>query len=112
MKLTPTPDGKGEEGEEPYVRGPEEVGVEDMGPQGDRTGLTFDLEKAVGRKVTDACTGGKEEGGEGMKGEKRKREEDGDGDGMEVGADRKPEGPADGKISEQASQDAVAALTG
>jgi len=59
-------DGLGEEDELPHARGPEEIGMEDMGPQAassssDRTmpGVTMqgiDVEAAVGRRVGD--TGG------------------------------------------------------
>ena len=53
-------DGMGEEDELPHARGPEEIGMEDMGPQStsgsERTGLGvsmqgIDVEAAVGRKI-------------------------------------------------------------
>ncbi|KFX98167.1 hypothetical protein V490_02440 [Pseudogymnoascus sp. VKM F-3557] len=50
------PNGDGEEEEAPHARGPEEIGMEDMGPQGPgnniRHGIQgIDVEAAVGRKV-------------------------------------------------------------
>ncbi|KFY21661.1 hypothetical protein V493_07220 [Pseudogymnoascus sp. VKM F-4281 (FW-2241)] len=50
------PNGDGEEDETPHARGPEEIGMEDMGPQGPgnnmRHGIQgIDVEAAVGRKV-------------------------------------------------------------
>lgn len=50
------PNGDGEEDETPHARGPEEIGMEDMGPQGPGNNLRhgiqgIDVEAAVGRKV-------------------------------------------------------------
>jgi hypothetical protein len=57
-------DGKGEEDEIPHARGPEEIGMEDMGPQAPGGGQSerlvgggmamqgIDIEAAVGRKLT------------------------------------------------------------
>ncbi|OBT87001.1 hypothetical protein VE02_04610 [Pseudogymnoascus sp. 03VT05] len=54
--MQPHPNGDGEEEETPHARGPEEIGMEDMGPQGpgnnQRHGIQgIDVEAAVGRKV-------------------------------------------------------------
>ncbi|KFY09263.1 hypothetical protein V491_08289 [Pseudogymnoascus sp. VKM F-3775] len=54
--MQPHPNGDGEEDETPHARGPEEIGMEDMGPQGPghnlRHGIQgIDVEAAVGRKV-------------------------------------------------------------
>lgn len=50
------PNGDGEEDETPHARGPDEIGMEDMGPQGPGNNLRhgiqgIDVEAAVGRKV-------------------------------------------------------------
>ncbi|KFY12858.1 hypothetical protein V492_03626 [Pseudogymnoascus sp. VKM F-4246] len=55
------PNGDGEEDETPHARGPEEIGMEDMGPQGPGNNLRhgiqgIDVEAAVGRKA-DASEG-------------------------------------------------------
>ena len=60
------PNGDGEEDETPHARGPEEIGMEDMGPQGPgnnvRHGIQgIDVEAAVGRKV-EAFEGEESEG--------------------------------------------------
>lgn len=52
------PNGDGEEDEVPHARGPEEIGMEDMGPQGPGSSLPhgiqgIDVEAAVGRKAED-----------------------------------------------------------
>ena len=59
-------DGMGEDDEMPHARGPEEIGMEDMGPQAPGSGATerlvgsgvamqgIDIEAAVGRKVTSS----------------------------------------------------------
>ncbi|OBT72805.1 hypothetical protein VF21_08294 [Pseudogymnoascus sp. 05NY08] len=54
--MQPHPNGDGEEEETPHARGPEEIGMEDMGPQGPGNNLRhgiqgIDVEAAVGRKV-------------------------------------------------------------
>lgn len=50
------PNGDGEEDETPHARGPEEIGMEDMGPQGPGSNLRhgiqgIDVEAAVGRRI-------------------------------------------------------------
>ncbi|KAF8852198.1 hypothetical protein BDZ45DRAFT_630681 [Acephala macrosclerotiorum] len=55
------PDGHGEDDEMPHARGPDEIGMEDMGPQSEGSGTTrigsgiamqgIDIEAAVGRKI-------------------------------------------------------------
>jgi hypothetical protein len=70
--------GLGEEDETPHARGPEEIGMEDMGPQGSGSASQragpgvamqgIDIEAAVGRKV-DKEEGDAEGEGEGEKGE-------------------------------------------
>jgi hypothetical protein len=61
-------DGKGEEVEIPYARGPEEIGIEDMGLQAPGGGQSerlvgggmaiqgIDVEAVVGRKITTSST--------------------------------------------------------
>ncbi|OBT65468.1 hypothetical protein VE03_04967 [Pseudogymnoascus sp. 23342-1-I1] len=54
--MQPHPNGDGEEDEAPHARGPEEIGMEDMGPQGPGNNLRhgiqgIDVEAAVGRKA-------------------------------------------------------------
>jgi hypothetical protein len=60
-------DGMGEEDELPHARGPEEIGMEDMGPQGESSSSErkggvgqniqgIDIERAVGRKIDGSST--------------------------------------------------------
>ncbi|KFY86348.1 hypothetical protein V498_07541 [Pseudogymnoascus sp. VKM F-4517 (FW-2822)] len=56
--MQPHPNGDGEEDEAPHARGPEEIGMEDMGPQGSGNNLRhgiqgIDVEAAVGRKAEE-----------------------------------------------------------
>lgn len=79
-----------EEIEKPHVRGPTEVGVEDMGPQKESAsgGGGFDVEGAVGRKGEGEGMGAvvDVEGGEGKE-EENEGEKDRDGDLVIVDAD-------------------------
>lgn len=57
--MQPHPNGDGEEDEAPHARGPEEIGMEDMGPQGSGNNLRhgiqgIDVEAAVGRKAEES----------------------------------------------------------
>ena len=98
-------DGLGEEDETPHARGPEEIGMEDMGPQGagsasQRSGpgvamQGIDIEAAVGRKIEkEAAEAGNQEETElpgtpkreaedelGAAGKRLKTEEDAQGEG-------------------------------
>ena len=56
--------GPSEEHEVPHARGPDVIGMEDMGPQGKAPGSGLDMEAAVGRPRT-------EEKKEGVRGEDR-----------------------------------------
>ncbi|MCJ1394170.1 hypothetical protein MMC18_007048 [Xylographa bjoerkii] len=60
-----------------HARGPDEIGVEDMGPQAtDRAAGEFDVEAALGRPGE-----GENIDGKGLRAEKEKKQADGDGDG-------------------------------
>jgi hypothetical protein len=118
-------DGDGEEDEVPHVRGPDEIGMEDMGPQAAGTIVTngplhgmhgIDVEAAVGRRaegiegdadeMEDAPATPKREADGELGGEiKRVKDENGD-PGIEiVDADRKTDD--DEKMGETADVDAV-----
>lgn len=83
-----------EETEPVHARGPDVIGMEDMGPQAPGSGLAggIDLEGALGRRgegETMAATVGRvaEEEGEERKGDEKDENKDGDGDGDVVVAD-------------------------
>lgn len=112
-------DGMGEEDELPHARGPEEIGMEDMGPQAassssERAGpgmamQGIDIEAAVGRKIgtMDGADDEKLEGKEivGMATPKRGAEEEIGGEEKRVKEDVKDEDVelmgADGKAEEK-----------
>lgn len=85
-------DGKGEDDETPHARGPEEIGMEDMGPQASGSGTErsgpgmtmqgIDVEAAVGRRVDDAESNEEDPQGEQPRTPKRGADE-------EMGADEK-----------------------
>jgi len=85
-------DGMGEEDEMPHARGPEEIGMEDMGPQSSGSGSErggpamamqgIDVEAAVGRKIEPRETKVEEKDPEAPSTPKREAEE-------ELGADAK-----------------------
>ena len=74
-----------------HARGPDVVGVEDMGPQALGSGLEggIELEGALGRRgeVVGIENDGMGEGGKGDGGGEKEKEKDGDGDGDVVVAD-------------------------
>ena len=79
-------DGLGEEDEVPHARGPEEIGMEDMGPQGSGSASQkggpgvamqgIDIEAAVGRKVEKEHAGVAKQDGERSDVPKREAEEE------------------------------------
>jgi hypothetical protein len=119
-------DGKGEEDEIPHARGPEEIGMEDMGPQAPGGGQSerlvgggmamqgIDVEAAVGRKLTSKSEEEekpgtpKREADEEMGGEsKRARSESGGSEDEEVKKDTElVDAEGESKISEN-GEDAV-----
>ena len=85
--------GKTEEEEHPHARGPEEVGMEDMGPQERTSGKSgFDVEAALGRSVPSKA-GEKEAASEGVaEGESDSNETKADQEDIELAdADGKPD---------------------
>jgi hypothetical protein len=68
-----------EEIEVPHARGPEEIGMEDMGPQRQTTGHGIDIEAAVGRPAVGHTEVNEVEIGEGRE-EAPKEEEKKDGE--------------------------------
>ena len=79
-------DGLGEEDEVPHARGPEEIGMEDMGPQGSGSASQrggsgvgmqgIDIEAAVGRKVEKELADIEKQDGERPDAPKREAEEE------------------------------------
>jgi hypothetical protein len=79
-------DGLGEEDEVPHARGPEEIGMEDMGPQGSGSASQrggpgvamqgIDIEAAVGRKIEKEQTDIEKEDSERPDAQKREAEEE------------------------------------
>ena len=101
-----------DEGEDtiPHARGPEVVGVEDMGPQASTVG--FDVEAAVGRKGEGESPMARPLPEE-VKFEDLDKEKDGDGDVEVVDADGSVEGAeqrADG-VSQNVAPDALDSTT-
>ncbi|OCK77321.1 hypothetical protein K432DRAFT_358790 [Lepidopterella palustris CBS 459.81] len=93
------------EDEPPHARGPEEIGIEDMGPQNSRTeGRVLDIEAAVGRPAVKP----EEQGGKGMDEEMKDagtKGEQMEEDTVVVDADGKTEeetkvGEGDGEMSD------------
>ena len=74
----------GEEQEMPHARGPDVIGMEDMGPQGKAPRSGLDMEAAVGRpKIEEKKDGSREE--------------------EAAGAEKKEEDPTDAKMQPEAS---------
>ena len=117
-------DGKGEEDEIPHARGPEEIGMEDMGPQAPGGGQSerlvgggmamqgIDVEAAVGRKLTakseeeeekpgtpkreaDEEIGGESKKARSESGSEEETTKDKEGDTELVDADGEPKASAD-----------------
>ena len=97
--------------EQPHARGPDLVGMEDMGPQeGGAEKGKFDVEAAVGRSVgakVDEGMGVEEGEGGGKKEEEEALEGDGDGDGDVVITDADGKTEDDAKSGENVGPDAV-----
>lgn len=98
-------EGKGEGDERIHARGPEEIGVEDMGPQATASegAIVFDVEGALGRRGE----------GEKMATADKESDKDGDGDIVVADADGKVEGDegAANQSGENVGADAVDATT-